>query len=333
MTASAESRYSASRVDVEGIPNIVLKDATSHMELKVAPSFGNNAWSMQVNGQEVFFSPETSLAQLIEKHPLMGNPLLAPWANRLDREGFFANGKYYRLNADLHNLRRDKTQQPIHGLLAFAKDWQVVDLRANDYEAAVVSRIEFWRHPDWMAQFPFAFNLEVTYRLTQGRLEVITRIENVSTETMPISLAFHPYFALSGVPRDEWSIDVPAASHVELNEKLTPTGELKPSSLQRPQPLAGVQLDDVYTGLKADADGYATIVVSGGSRRLTIRFSPEYPVAVIFAPPGRPFLCVEPMTGPTNVFNLAHEGKWPVQPSVAPDKAWTATYTIEPSGY
>jgi aldose 1-epimerase len=325
-TTQAQSLI-AERIQLEGFPVIRLADPARNLEVRVAPTFGNNAFSFQANGQELFYSPSPSLKELHEKTPLMGNPLLAPWANRLDREGFFANGKFYRLNPSLNNVRYDANRSPIHGLLAFAREWQVVELRASPHEAAVVSRLEFWRFPDRMAQFPFAHTLEMTYRLTQGRLEVQTRIENHSSEPMPLSLAYHPYFQLPG-NRDDWSIDIPASQQIVLNRLLMPTGERRPFALQRPQPLAGIQLDDIFTGLTGP-----TFTVRSANHSLAVTFDPNYPVAVIYAPQGRNFLCIEPMTGLTNAFNLAHAGVIPPIPTIPPDGVWSATFSIEPKGF
>ena len=71
-----------------------------------------------------------------------------------------------------------------------------------------------------------------------GSLEVATTVENFSTEPMPLSLAYHPYFKLTGTPRDEWKLRLPAREQVVLSEKLVPTGERKPMALQSPYPLA-----------------------------------------------------------------------------------------------
>src|ERR1035437_1297233 len=51
---------------------------------------------------------------------LCGVPFLAPWANRLDGDAYWANGKRYLLNPNLGNVRRDGNQKPIHGLLGFS---------------------------------------------------------------------------------------------------------------------------------------------------------------------------------------------------------------------
>src|SRR5262249_34708760 len=154
-------------------------------------------------------SPYSSVSELKAKPAMAGNPFLAPWANRLDSDGFWANGKRYQLNPGLNNFRRDGSKQPIHGLVVYTPNWLVASLKSGDASAEVTSRLEFWKYPDWMAQFPFAHAYEMTYRLRDGALEIETTVENLSNDTMPVSLAFHPYFTLPGVPRDDWSVRIP----------------------------------------------------------------------------------------------------------------------------
>jgi aldose 1-epimerase len=66
----------------------------------------------------------------------------------------------------------------------------VDDFRAR--LAWVTNKLEFYRNPQWMKQFPFAHILQMTYRLQDGVLEVQTRIENLSIEPMPVAIGFHP---------------------------------------------------------------------------------------------------------------------------------------------
>jgi aldose 1-epimerase len=190
-----------------------------------------------------------------------------------------------------------------------------------------MSRLEFWRRPEWMAQFPFAHAIDMTYRLSGGALEVRTRIENLSDEAMPLVVGYHPYFAIP--QRDEWRIHLPAKEHVVLSPKLVPTGERKPMAFSDPLPLRGVRLDDVFTGLERGAEFW----VEKGSRRITVVYGPKYTVAVVYAPPGREFVCFEPMTGITNGFNLAHEGKYPELQSIPARGVWEESFWIRTAGY
>lgn len=325
--------YTAERITVDGNSVVRLADPERRMEVKIAPGFGNNAYSFLVNGKEIMWSPVPSLSELKLRTPLMGNPLLAPWANRLDREGFFANGKYYRLNSALGNIRPDSNRNPIHGLLAFAPDWVVTEVHASNNEASVTSRLDFWRYPDRMAQFPFAHSLEMTYRLTQGRLEVLLRLENHSLEPMPVSVGFHPYFQLSDSKRDEWTLEAPVTDRVPLSRVLIPIGTREPATLKHPQPLAGIQLDDVFTGIQRDSQGDARFLLKGKQQQISVVFHEGYDVAVIYAPSGRDFVCIEPMSGPTNIFNLAHTQPAWTHPSIPPNGAWSARYTIIPENF
>ncbi|MBM3793521.1 MAG: aldose 1-epimerase [Acidobacteria bacterium] len=331
MITQAATNYIAERITVEGFDVIRLADAATQTEVRIAPGMGNNAYSMKVKGHDVMWSSYQTLAQWKAKPALLGNPFLAPFANRIDQDAFYANGKKYLLNAELGNIRRDGNQKPIHGLVLNAV-WEVKSVRATDDGAEVTSRLEFWRHPDWMAQFPFAHTLEMTYRLVGGVLEVETIIDNHSTDPLPVSVGYHPYFQLTDAPRDDWQVAVAASKNVTLSNILTPTGETSPRDAATVVALKGTQLDNVFTELVRGKDGRAVFTVKGKSQSLTVEYGPNYPVAVVYAPPGRGFICFEPMAGVTNVFNLGHAGKFPLQ-SVSPGAQWRESFWIKPAGF
>ena len=323
--------YTAERLTADGMQVVRLTDAAAAIEVLIVPGFGNNAYSMKVKGQEVMWLAAKTLTDWRQKPSLGGVPLLAPWANRLDQDGFVFNGKRYAINDALGNIRRDGNRKPIHGMVTFATQWKVVDLNASD-EASVTSRLEFFREPDWMAQFPFAHTIEMKYRLKGGALEVETTIENLSAAAMPVAIGFHPYFQLTDAPRDEWQVSLPAREGVVLSNLLIPTGEKTPRDPAPMVPLKGSQLDNVYTGLERGKDGKSVFFVQGKSQKLAVEYGPNYPVAVVYAPPGRGFICFEPMAGVTNAINLAHEGKFPLQ-TVAPGAKWRESFWIRPSGF
>src|SRR5580698_2326769 len=168
---SIAANYSAQKAVVDGIQVVRLADAARHAEVAIVPSLGNLAYEFKVNGKNAFWLPYATLAEMQAKPEFGGIPFLAPWANRLSEDGFFANGIKFRLNPDLGNIRRDQNRNPIHGLLNFSPDWTVTAVAADSDAASVTSRLEFWKHPEMMAQFPFAHSLEMTYRLHEGVLE------------------------------------------------------------------------------------------------------------------------------------------------------------------
>ena len=321
---------------------IRLEDVRSQTVVSVIPSAGNVAFNMSIKGKNVLRFPYASVEEFKKKPALCGIPFLAPWANRLDETAFYANGKKYTFNMDLGNVRGPR---PIHGFVSATPLWQVVDAQAGDQGAWVTSRLEFYRQPAWMAQFPFAHTIFMTYRLKDGVLEVETRIQNESTDPMPVAIGFHPYFQLPDAPRDDWTIGVGARTEWILSADKIPTGETRPIERFFPNPqtirLKDYDLDHVFGDLVRDSSGRATMSVRGKSQQLEIMFGPNYRAAVIYAPSpsaaatsqDRNFICFEPMAGITDALNLAQKGIYKELQSIPPGQSWRESFWIRPSGF
>ena len=321
MTTS--SRYSAQTVLVDGIETVRLADAAAQVDVAIAPCVGNMAYEMKVRGRNILWFPFDGPSGLRGRPSLCAVPFLGPWANRIDGEAYLVNGRMYQLNPALGNLRRDANQRPIHGLLNFSPLWKVIAQTADESAASVSSRLEFWKFPDLMAQFPFAHTVTMTYRLSNGVLEVETAIVNLSVDPLPVAVGYHPYFRLHDAPRDAWKVHLAAREQMLLNEYLIPTGETHPNTFADPYPLQGAQLDDVFGALDAPAKFW----VEGQKERITVTYGPKYPVAVVYAPAGRDFICFEPMSAPTNAFNMDR------QQSLAPGDTWKESFWIEATGF
>lgn len=319
----------AERQMIDNIEVHILRDAARQIEVRIAPSLGMNSYEMTVKGKRVFWSPYQTVGEFAAKPTFLGNPLLWPWANRIDGMHYFVNGRKYALNPDLGNARPGQNNTPIHGLLQYEKRWEVVRSEAS----AMRARLEFWRYPELMAQFPFAHTIEIEYRLRDGALEVETLIRNESRETMPVSLGFHPYFQVNDAPQDEWKVTLAARERYVLSNRLIPTGEVTPNPHANPVRLGDVVLDDVFGGLVRDADGFARFRVEGRQESVTVEYGPGYDVAVVYAPKGRGFICFEPMTAITNAFNAAHAGWYKGLPSIGAGAEWKGVFRVVPAGF
>ena len=72
--------------------------------------------------------------------------------------------------------------------------------------------------------------------------------------------------------------------------------------------------DDAYDNV----DDGAVFAVSGGGRRLEVRFQQGYSATQIFAPPGEDLICFEPMTAPTDALSRGgYRSARPGEPAVA----------------
>jgi aldose 1-epimerase len=326
------ANYSATKTQIDGLEVVQLSDARAKTHVSIAIHHGNTAYEMLVNGKNAFWSRYKTMGEWKAARRQAGNPFLAPWANRLDQGAFFANGKKYILNDELGNVSRDPNKQPIHGLLLFSPYWEVASIEADEHSARLTSRLEFWKYPDLMAQFPFAHTIEMTHRLESGRLEVETVLRNHSKEAMPVAVGYHPYFQVHDVPRSEWKLRIAAREHVLLSKLLIPTGEREPVTFPEVLELEDVSVDDVFTGLIRGVDGRAEFYIEGAKEKVSVIFGPKYTVAVIFSPKAS-FVAIEPMSAITNGINLAHTGVYKELQTISPGGEWRESFWVAPSGF
>jgi aldose 1-epimerase len=221
-----------------------------------------------------------------------------------------------------------KDHVAIHGMLTSSDLWCVTDVCADSGGAQVTSRLEFWRYPSLMANWPFAHEYEMTYRLAAGELKTTVAVKNLSEEAMPVSIGFHPYFRIPGVPRAESTAHIPARSAVMADERLCATGECRPNVLPDPTPLATHTLDNGFTDLVREANGQAVFRIEGRGRGVEVSFGPKWQVGVVYAPAGHEFICFEPMAAITNGINLAAEGKYAALQMLSSSQTWEESFTV-----
>ena len=364
-TAHAQTRYTAKQTaDV-----VQLRDGRTDTTVSVVTTMGN-AYEMVVKGQNVIRVPFATVDQFRARPGLNGIPLLAPFANRLDELAFYANGVKYNFDTELGNVRGPI---PIHGYLSDAKEWKLVEAKADADAAWVTCTLDFYRNPQWMKQFPFAHTIQITYRLQDGALEVRTRVDNSSTAPMPLAIGFHPYFQLTDSIREEWKLSVGAKTHWQLAPNKIPTGETEPIQKVFPDPhavaLKDFDLDHVFGDLERDAQGRAVVTVTGKTQQFDVLLGPNYRAVVLYSPnpanarggargagrgqaspaapagsgvpltgapntvPNRGFIAIEPMVGITNSMNLAHKGLYKELQSVPPGGTWQESFWLRPSRF
>ena len=124
--------------------------------------------------------------------------------------------------------------------------------------------------------------------MQDGALEVRTRVENLSTEPMPLAIGFHPYFQLTDSIREEWTLSVGAKTHWLLAPNKIPTGETEPIQKVFPDPhavaLKDFDLDHVFGDLERDAQGRAVVSVTGKTQQLDVLLGPNYRAVVLYSP-------------------------------------------------
>ena len=246
----------------------------------------------------------------------MGIPLLYPWANRLSRPGYEAAGRSVTLPEAEGRYGLDPAGLPIHGALPSLMSWEAT-VSGQDHLHAVLR----WDTDALLELFPFAHHAEVDAVVDAQGLRLTTTVVADGDQPVPVAFGYHPYLTLAGSERGGWQVDLGASSQLALDDRMIPTGQ-RTELHQRDFLLGDSSWDD---GL-ADLSVPPQFLVSDGERALSVTFEQGYEWAQVFAPPGKDFICFEPMTAPTDALN-SHTGLIVLAPGESHTAAFSVTVT------
>ena len=218
-----------------------------------------------------------------------GLPLLHPWANRLRDWRYAAAGRAVTIDRSRGVVRADEHDLPIHGALAAAEDWDVVDAGADGGAAWLAAALDYGRRDERLAVFPYRHRLELELRLEGDALTITTTVEAIGEHEVPLAFGWHPWLSLPGAPRAEWELELPARTTLELDDRKLPTGEQADAGPER-APLGGRVLD-AHCAVAEDA----RLVLAGGGREIAVEWAGGYRYAQVFAPAELDVACLEPM--------------------------------------
>jgi aldose 1-epimerase len=275
---------------MDTLETVMLRDPSSELSAVYVPGAGMIATSLSDDGAELL-GQRRGLEAYLTAGKTMGIPLLYPWANRLSAKTYEADGDSVTLAPDAYGVRVDNNGLPIHGLLAAYPGWRADQVS----DQKLTAELDFGAHDELLASFPFPHRVELTVELADRTLTVSTTVTPTSDKPVPLAYGFHPYLQLPDVPRAEWQIELPAMRHLILGDTGIPTGATSEQAATA-QPLGDTVFDD---GFDQVAEG-SIFAVSGGGRRLEVRFERGYPAAQVFAPAGETVICFEPMAAPTD---------------------------------
>ena len=292
---------------------------------EVWPALGFNCYRWQVVRQGTAFELLYAAPNLFEElaPTRSGFPVLFPFPNRIRDGRFTWDGKAYELP------RNDSTgKNAIHGF-ACRRPWRVVD-HGTDGESAWVTGEFHARQdaPDCLSFWPSDYRIRVTYRLTTNGLAVEAVVDNPDRVPLPFGLGYHPYFRIpfrDGADPNTYRVTVSAGGYWDLEECL-PRGPVRAvdqrRDLRTPVPFPRLQVDDVLTNLTPVEQECGRVEEPLFGMRFLC--SPDFREMVVFTPPHRQAVCLEPYTCVTDAINLQARGMdagWRV---LQPGEAWKA---------
>jgi aldose 1-epimerase len=286
---------------------------SGELEATFFPELNLLGASVRLGGEE-FLALPGGVAAYRRLHTT-GLPLLAPWANRLAAQVYRSG----RVRVDLAglDLHTDDSGLPIHGTMTARQAWDVSALSARGRVARLRAGFEY-AGPALLAAFPFPYRLETQIEVDGRSVSVETSLRPTSDRPVPVSFGYHPYLRLPRGRRPAWRLLLPERLSLPLDKRGIPTGKRIEAPAEG-EPIGARTFDDLF----ALGDG-RTLGIQGGGRRLSVHFGPGYSYAQVYAPPGASFVCLEPMTAPTNAL-VSEEC-----PLVQPGESFSARFSIHP---
>jgi aldose 1-epimerase len=169
--------------------------------------------------------------------------------------------------------------------------------------------------PELLRRWPADFRITVAYELAGNRLRAEIEAHNPDDKPLPWGLGLHPYFRVPIVPggqADDCRITVPASQYWELKD-LIATGRKLPVSgekdLRQGMRFGQTRLDNIFWDLDAVAGRVQTQIEDAHAGcRLQISFDEQFAGCVVFNPPHREAICIEPYSCVPDAWRLAEQG-------------------------
>ncbi|MDB5226434.1 MAG: Aldose 1-epimerase [Bacteroidota bacterium] len=295
--------HSIQKYVADGIEIIELKNAD--ITARLAVNIGNTLFSLNYREQEILYFPFSLYEYSINKK-LAGIPFMHPWANRLAGDFIRVNGQSFNFpETSKKILYRDANDLPLHGLLLKSDKWKTIELHEDENSCFHIAEFIF-KDEKLLSVFPFEHRVYIKYQLKGRTLNIETTVVNLDSKPMPVSFGYHPYFLIDAAKRNNYTVIVPAKEMIHVDEKMIPTGistikedkwNFKDDSIS----LKNISFDHGFQNLKFNENELAVFKIND----IEIAFDKNYSFAQVYAPDhaGKPYVCIEPMTAPTNALN------------------------------
>jgi aldose 1-epimerase len=220
---------------------------------------------------------------------------LIPWPNRIRDGRYTFNGVSHQLA-----LSEPARHNASHGLVRYVP-WVLVSREAE----SVTNRVRIHPQPGW----PGTLEAQITHQVGDDGLTVTVEAANIGVEELPFGYGAHPYLTVGESTVDEVALTVPAASYLEVDDRLLPT-KISPVDgtvydLRGGIVLGSATLDTAMTGLARDSDGRWRVRLALGARYAELWADDTFGWVQLFTGgPNRDWsIAIEPMTCGPDAFN------------------------------
>jgi aldose 1-epimerase len=221
--------------------------------------------------------------------------IMLPWCNRIKDGLLRFEGQTYQLET----TKDDDTAR--HGDVR-KREWTVNE--ADDTHIKMNLRSADFPDMNWS----FKFSAEATYRLDGTDFIWELALKNEDSQPFPAGFGHHPYF-VKPEGHNAPLVEIPCSHYFELTNYMATKAAVPVThelDFRRQRGLGRSEINDVLTGRTADAP--ASIRYPQWGITLEMHSDPLFEFILLYAPAGKPYFAVEPMTNVSDGFNLFADG-------------------------
>lgn len=299
---------------------VIVKNNTTNEFVTIIPEYGGRIKELQLNNGEKNLSVLKKVIRIDSdnRDDIFTNAKLSPFAGRIKNGQYVFNNTKYNLFVNY-----PEEENACHGFI-YDKRFKLTDKVINETSASCKL---IYQYEGKNEGYPFKYSIELNYTLTaQAGLICTTKIVNESGGTIPLSDGWHHYFDI-GVKVDDLELKLDVSEIVELDSKNIPTKKKEPfNNFKTPSKINDKIFDSCF---KVDSlNGKAVTQLVSKENNIYLNIWQEmgidkYEYLVIYTPPDRKSIAIEPMTSNVNAFN---NGEGLIQ--LPPDKEYVSSFGI-----
>ncbi len=259
---------------------------SSLLKLNILPQYGGRIINFTSGDFNVFRPIPFDKINLDEAYK-GGSFALVPFSNRIKNAEFYFDDISYKIdeNASPHSIHG-------HGNLA---SWNLVK---NTNSSAVIK----YEHKSNELGWPWSYQVKQSFSLIDFECKIELEVKNKSTSNMPFGFGMHPFFNFDDEIKLKFKADrewIGPPENFPIKTKAIENN----FNIHNGKKLWKVEKTICYENFQ----GEVQIFWVNQNKKIRIKTDKILNHLIVHVPKGREYFCIEPVSHPTDSFNLVHK--------------------------
>lgn len=259
----------------------------NHIEISSLNSYAKIHLDAGASLQELTLNDHAVIQDLspLSYSDTYASSILFPFANRIKDGVYTFEGEIYQFEAN-----QKEENNALHGLV-YNKTFKIIDQNTDENSASITLE---YNESNKTHGFPYSYNIQLEYILTNTNLDLKITIKNTDSKTFPFTLGWHPYFISDDLKSS--CIQMESTQKLLIGDRNITTGieETKPVSTFK---IEDKQLDDCWILNNGD------VYFNTPKYKLHIGSTGKKNFMQAYTPTRLNTIAIEPTTGVSDSFN------------------------------